>query len=325
MTTKGRRYVLFFLLALGSSSHGQFKTNEQNQSDSSVPSLLSTTYSGPKSITRNIKQDRNGNIWFASWEGIFKYNGSSFVNVSSGISTSRFFSVLADSKGTYWFGSIGSGVYHYDGKSFNNFTVKEGLADDVVLDIYEDSKGHIWFATEGGASRYDGKSFTNFTTEQGLLNNRLNAILEDDDGKIWLASRGELSIYDGNQISGFTYTFNNARSLIKDRKGQIWIGGYDGLWRYDGEQLTRMATEFTGYIHEDKTGSIWTSSMNDDQSWALTRYDENSWNKEAMNKTKIWDKEGMIFGILEDSKGMIWFGTLGGVCKYDYTEVVCYR
>src|SRR3989337_1468619 len=111
------------------------------------------TFHGPNSITRTMKQDRKGNIWIASWEGIFRYDGKSFTNVTSKVSSARFFSVLEDRKGNFWFASVGSGVYYYDGKSFQNFTTKDGLASDRVTNIYEDKSGKIWFGTEGGASR----------------------------------------------------------------------------------------------------------------------------------------------------------------------------
>jgi streptogramin lyase len=77
-----------------------------------------TTANGPNNISRNIIQDRKGNIWIASWEGIFRYDaqGKSFTNITSQISSARFFSVLEDRKGNLWFGSIGSGVYYYDAR-----------------------------------------------------------------------------------------------------------------------------------------------------------------------------------------------------------------
>ncbi|MEJ7681880.1 MAG: two-component regulator propeller domain-containing protein [Segetibacter sp.] len=129
------------------------------------------TSHGPNSITRNIIQDRKGNIWIASWEGIFRYDGKSFTNITSKVSSARFFSVLEDRKGNLWFGSIGSGVYYYDGKSFRNFTTKDGLANDGVTCIYEDKAGTIWFGTARGASRYDGKSFRNYIDECRISSN----------------------------------------------------------------------------------------------------------------------------------------------------------
>jgi ligand-binding sensor domain-containing protein len=78
------------------------------------------TSHGPNNITRNIIQDRKGDIWIAAFDGIFRYDGTSFTHITNKVSSSRFFSLLEDKKGNLWFGSIGSGVYYYDGKSFRN-------------------------------------------------------------------------------------------------------------------------------------------------------------------------------------------------------------
>jgi len=68
--------------------------------------------------------------------------------------------ILQDSRGHYWFGSNGDGVYRYDGATLVVFSVGEGLAGAQVTGILEDRRGHIWISTDGGVSRFDGKSFT---------------------------------------------------------------------------------------------------------------------------------------------------------------------
>jgi ligand-binding sensor domain-containing protein len=118
-----------------------------------------TSY-GPNSIVRNVKQDRNGNILIASYKGAFRYDGTSFTNLTSEISPPRFSSswdVLEDRKGNLWFGTKDSGVYCYPsaplragGKSFQHFTTKDGLGSNSAFHIYEDKAGNIWFATGGG-------------------------------------------------------------------------------------------------------------------------------------------------------------------------------
>jgi ligand-binding sensor domain-containing protein len=327
------------------------------------------TLQAPKGIVRTIRQDRNGNIWITSWEGVFKYNdglsdgqGESFTNVTSKVSSARFFSVLEDRKGNFWFASIGSGVYYYDGKSFQNFTTKDGLASDRVTNIHEDKTGTIWFGTENGASRYSGKSlptgqagfrnlkmsevptitatdsvytgavhtqtdsvhvsvYQNPLPKDHWMHNDVNAIIEDKTGKFWFGTRGYAAVYDGKTFTTITNKdgkpFTNVRSIIKDKKGNIWLGGYDGLWRYDGSTFTNFTKQFVGYIYEDKKGNIWTSSESANApGWVLSRYDGKTLSNKKPAVTEITNKP-MIFGILEDDKGNIWFGALDGVYRYD--------
>jgi ligand-binding sensor domain-containing protein len=251
------KYVLFLMLSFCTSC-GQNQAEGKKIIINSENKGVITPY-GPKWITRNIIQDRKGNIWIAAFDGIFRYDGKSFTNITSKVSSARFFSVLEDRKGNFWFGSIGSGVYYYDGKSIQNFTTRDGLAGNSVTCIYEDKTGNVWF----GASRYDGKSFRNFTTKDGLSNNDVNSVIEDKTGKFWFATRGDTFVYDGKTFAVFTHDgkpFTNVRSMIEDKKGNIWLGGADGLWRYDGSTFTNFTQKFVGHIIEDKKGNIWTSS-----------------------------------------------------------------
>ena len=56
------------------------------------------------------------------------------------------------------------GATRYDGKSFKQFTQKDGLGSLTVYCMLEDKAGNIWFGSaDAGACRYDGKTFTNFS------------------------------------------------------------------------------------------------------------------------------------------------------------------
>jgi ligand-binding sensor domain-containing protein len=335
-------YALFLMFVFNTSCEGQSKT-DLSKEDIKSETKDGITSSGPNRITRNIIQDRKGNIWIASWQGVFRYDGKYFTNITSSVSSARFFSVFEDSKGNLWFGSIGSGVYEYDGKPFKNFTTKEGLAGNGVTCIYEDKTGNIWFGTGSGASRYDGKSFRNFKIkevppptdadsvhisayqhqlpEDSWMHNDVNAIIEDKTGKLWFGTRGYAFVYDGKTFTTITNKdgkpFANVRSIIEDKKGNIWLGGYDGLWRYDGNTFTNFTRNFVGYVYEDRKGNIWTSSTTDNgQGWALSRYDEQSSFRKKTTITESNMPSKMIFGICEDHDGNIWFGS-SGVYRYD--------
>jgi ligand-binding sensor domain-containing protein len=287
-----------------------------------VESTAITSTSGPHSITRSILQDRNGHMWFATWEGIMSYDGSTFTNYMNEDGLRRFhtFAVLEDSPGGLWFGTIGAGVYHYDGASFTNFTTNEGLAYDRVLCLTEDSQGTIWIGTEKGISCYDGQSFRNFTAADGLIDGDVNAIVEAQDGDFWIATRGESYIYDGHSFRPITtqdgLTPKNFRTILEDQKGDIWLGGQDGLWLYDGKAYTQLSTKFIGYLYETKDGRIW-SSAEGPNGMSLYVLDTEAVSAGQDPLTSVLDVYGQVFGIVEDANGDIWFGADDGTFRYD--------
>src|SRR4051794_11976073 len=117
-------YTLFLMFVYHTSC-GQNQTNvpkdnvsKGNYSESQIKEA--DTSRVPMSMVRHVKQARNGDILIASYLGVFRYDGTSFTNLTSKISSPRFSSfwdVLEDRKGNLWFASKDSGVYYYDGKS----------------------------------------------------------------------------------------------------------------------------------------------------------------------------------------------------------------
>jgi len=330
-------YTLPVLFVFCISCHGQDKTDEAKdgtgQSESnlieSADSKTTTTSNAPMTITRKIKQGRDGNLIIASYEGIIRYDGASFTNWTKeeGLDTCYAFDVLEDKKGNIWIGSDQFGAYYYDGNSFTHFTTKEGLAHNRIISVYEDKKGNIWFATQGGLSRYDGKSFLNFTTKEGLPHNDVNCILEDRTGKFWIGTRGDACIYDGRTFTKITnkegQSFEGIHLIMEDKKGNIWLGGKDGLWWYNGSSFTKFSKEGSG-VYEDSKGNIWTTTnawINKEQpnphQWVLSRYEVNTLFTEKSRAIQIHKGDGMFFGISEDRDGNIWVGTLEGVFRYD--------
>lgn len=49
---------------------------------------------------------------------------------------------------------------------FTHYSSDDGLSQNHVLDIIQDSKGFMWFATWDGLNKFDGKSFRVFKGRQ---------------------------------------------------------------------------------------------------------------------------------------------------------------
>ena len=83
---------------------------------------------------------------------------------------------------------------------FEQIGIDEGLSNETVTTIFQDSKGFMWFGTMDGLNKYDGYSFTKY----------------------------QFDPFDPNSLSqNFIYT------ILEDKLGSIWIGTYEGLCRFD--------------------------------------------------------------------------------------------
>ncbi len=89
-----------------SSAQGKIKIPKK---DTQTTTKDTEGYFGPSGVVRMIKQDKKGNIWFTSWQGVYKYDGKWFTNIKQ------------DKKGNIWFTSW-QGVYKYDGKWYHEVT-----------------------------------------------------------------------------------------------------------------------------------------------------------------------------------------------------------
>lgn len=159
---------------------------------------------------------------------------------------------------------------------------------EYVTSIFEDSKGSLWFGTNGnGIARYDGKNLNYFTTKDGLPSDRVTGIIEDSNGIFWLQTGEGVTKYDGKNFKNFSVSNDNSSNVISklliDSKGVFWVGTWNGAYKFDGQVFHKFSIP---YPEVD-------TKINED--------------------TKNW-----VTGISEDAKGNIWFRRDGyGVCKFD--------
>ncbi|BAV09467.1 Signal transduction histidine kinase [Filimonas lacunae] len=77
--------------------------------------------------------------------------------------------------------------------------IEQGLSNNAVTCIQQDSKGFMWFGTYDGLNRYDGYHFKTFRNKLNdtatLIDNRIVAIGEDAHNNIWVGTKKGLSIY----------------------------------------------------------------------------------------------------------------------------------
>jgi len=198
-------------------------------------------------------QDRLGNIWFATANGVHKYTKRlneirSYYTIFSkdeSFEIKLAYNLLEDQAGNMWISTDNGLVkYNQDDETFLVFRKRspdnpDGLSSQTVYFIHEDSKNGLWLGTASGLNKYtpDDDKFTYFTEFEALSNNHMYSILEDQDSFLWLSTnRGlfrfepvygdfmEFDLSDGLQ----NYEFNLGASY-KSESGEFFFGGISGL------------------------------------------------------------------------------------------------
>lgn len=99
-----------------------------------------------------------------------------------------------------WYIQIPHALIHSQRLNFDKYSVEDGLAQSVVLTIYQDSEGYLWFGTQSGISQFNGYGFVNFQGNIQSKNTLTNAwiydIAEDTKGNLYFATKGGLNRYD---------------------------------------------------------------------------------------------------------------------------------
>ena len=101
------------------------------------------------------------------------------------------FALEVDKKDQVWAATWGGGVSVFDGKSWKNWTSKQGLAGDIVYALAEDQTGRIWAGTNRGISWFDGKQWqVDEKANAQLPDQHVYAITNSPEGHIWVGTRG---------------------------------------------------------------------------------------------------------------------------------------
>ncbi len=206
-------------------------------------------------------------------------------------------SAMCDKTGSLWFGTNGGGVSRYDGKCFTNFTTAQGLANNVVYSITEDKTGNLWFGTNGGGvSSYDG-SRTNHPCNKNKCKHdlRIQQDLKEHNN--------ELAKSFTNFTTAQGLANNVVYSITEDKTGNIWFGtNGEGVSRYDGNRVEAI----------ERGDPIAQGTQQD-----LKKVN----GKLVKSFTNFTTAQGLannvVYSITEDKTGNLWFGTNGGVSRYD--------
>ncbi len=252
-----------------------------------------------------IIDDNNGNLWIASTSGLFKYNTETLKltlfnhNPKNENSLSADFvsSVICDSKGDIWAGTLAGGLSKFipRSNSFKNFsfTNLKAASGISILKILEDSQGNLILGTlSDGLIFFDRNKETSLqyltqTSQEKIFYFR--DIFEYSPGIYLVGSENGLIQFEKStgkvtQMKSSTYNTNTISdnaiySIYKDREGGIWVGTYFGGVNY----ISPKTNPFEIYVPTEYNNSV--------SGKAISQF-------------------------CEDSKGNLWIGTEDGGLNY---------
>ncbi len=218
---------------------------------------------------------------------------------------------------------------------FENYTVANGLTDEKIHCVFQDSKGWIWLGTDYGVFRFDGYTFEAFRVHneasQILAKNLIRVIYEDKAGILWIGTelngvfRYNREANTLTQLVGEGLSHNSIWDMVEDEEHNLWLGTEGGLCYLNTQTLaiTQNFNSSKGHtlpgdwirkLHIDRHKNLWVGT----NKGIVVLNTKLNVTKRILCDGNFEERENEIWEIFEDSYGIIWIGTyLGGLKQYN--------
>ena len=276
-------------------------------------------------ISCSLFEDREGNIWYGSTQGLDRFRELPVTSVSTkqGLSSDAAESLVTGKDGSVWIATR-DGLTRFKHSQTTIFRHTNGLPDDFVQSLYEDSRGRLWasFPAHGLGFLEDGK----FVVVAGLPSEEVYSIAGDEQGNLWLCGNKGLShLRDGRFIETVPWSamghHQQAKVIVADRGG-IWLAFWierSVLFFNDG-RVQESYTSANGRelevvdIRVDHDGAL----------WAATHYTGLSRIKDGRIAT-LSTKNGLpcdtVLWSMEDNDRSVWLYTACGLVRISRSEL----
>ncbi len=335
-------FVFFIALSLTSNLKAQ-----------SIPFNRLTTNDGlSNNYVYDMLQDRLGFLWFATDDGLNRFDGYEFkvfrnnANDKNSISDNSVWTIIEDRFGKIWMGTKDGFVNCYDPvlDKFTSWQIKSDITkENPITTIYIDSKDSIWIGTyRSGVYKFNpntGKTshwFYNPNDSTSICNNYISSIVEDKNGNIWVGTFNGLNKLDPKtSMTKFKHYFKNKNCLSDNLiwamtqsqhdKNKMWIGTANGI-----TILNTATNTFTQIDIPNPDNLQFGSSSafvveelvdNDKIIWTnsysgLIRYNltKNIFNRFAYDKNDMRSVvSNQINNVLKDRSGVLWVASHNGL------------
>ena len=274
---------------------------------------------------QQIFEDREGNIWLATSEGLERLSDVKVITYTTrdGLPSDNVGTVASGSAGRIWIGTSGGLACLKNGKVERVSPSKEEPVPPMeVTSLYEDPHEVLWFGTkDGGLHRFENRHDQRIAALNreggpgyavGICNNRAGDLL------IGTAGAG-LQVFRNGQL---VRTFSSADglrnrsifSLTIDREETVWIGETPGLdvlrgssISVPGEHAEMLSKTTILSTYEDPDGTIWAGGVN-----GLYRLRTGKWAPVAFRPDeRVLAPE--FYCLLEDDSGNLWSSGSRGI------------
>jgi diguanylate cyclase (GGDEF)-like protein len=221
---------------------------------------------------------------------------------------------------------------------FDRITPDQGLSQNTVMCIFQDSRGFMWFGTEDGLNRYDGAAFTVYRNDPSDLTslpaNFVSDIAEDAAGNLWIGTQGgglarwerktdRFHAYRHRRDDDRGISSDQVQAVLVDDRGMVWIGTRDsGLdefepatgsfqhYRHDPNSATTISDGVIQSIYRDAAGALWVGTDGGLNRLDIKRGLFTRVVHDPSDRTSLSDNR--VRTIVEDHGGLIWVATFGG-------------
>ncbi|HET9745604.1 MAG TPA: two-component regulator propeller domain-containing protein, partial [Chitinophagaceae bacterium] len=127
---------------------------------------------------------------------------------------------------------------------FVHYTPKDGLISNNIRNIYQDSKGRLYFASMNGLSVYDGARFSNYTSANGLHHDIVNCVMEMGNDSLWVVTNnGKIQSLSNGKLKSIAFDspLPIIDNLIRDENGSLYAASEQGIFVFKENSFTQLS------------------------------------------------------------------------------------